>query len=152
MSQPYEVFGSQDLKDDDGAVIDSLLIETNAPPTPVPEPITVVHLPEPPKPGRLLTGYQSFTAPFATPMQVLPADAKRKSITLSVFSEAASPAAAVEFLSVADESGKVGTSGAWKLRHGKDPVTLDGYTGAVWANASPTITAALELTWVSVTG
>jgi hypothetical protein len=153
MSQPYEVFGSQDLKDDDGAVIDSFFIETDAPPNPAdaPEPITVVSLPEPPKPSRLLSGNQAFTTAFTSPVQVLPADAKRKSITLSVLSSAASPAALVEYLSVADESGKCGTSAGWNLRHGKDPVTLTAYTGAIWAYAPASLTAAIELTWVAVT-
>jgi hypothetical protein len=153
VSHPYEIFGSQDLKDDDGAVIDSFFLETDAPPNPAdaPQPITVVSLPEPPKPGRLLSGTQSFTTSFVSPVLVLPADAKRKSITLSVFSTAASPAAQTEYLSVADESGKCGTSAGWTLRHGKDPVTLIDYTGAIWAFAPSSLTAAIELTWVSVT-
>src|SRR5687768_5417486 len=94
MSQPYEVFGSQNLNDDDGEVIDSFFKEVDAPPNPAdaPQPITVVHLPEPVKPGRLLTGNQSFTTAFISPVLVLPADAKRKSITLSVFSTATEPA------------------------------------------------------------
>jgi hypothetical protein len=153
LSQPFEVFGSQDLKDDDGAVIDSFFVETDAPPNPAdaPQPITVLSLPTPPKPGRLLGGNQSFTTAFTSPVLVLPADAKRKSITLSVLSSAASPAALVEYLSIADESGKCGTSAGWNLRHGKDPVTLIDYTGAIWAYAPTTLTAAIELTWVSVT-
>lgn len=153
MSSPFEPFGSQNLKDDDGPVIDSFLIETDAPPNPAdaPQPITVVSLPTPPKPARILGGNQSYTTAFTSPVLVLPADAKRKSITLTVFSSAATPTAITEYLSIADETGKCGTSAGWNLRHGAGPVTLIDYTGAIWAFAPSTLTAAIELTWVSVT-
>ena len=154
MSSPFEPFGSQDLHDDDGPVIDSFLIETDAPPNPAdaPEPITVVSLPAPPKPGRLLTGSYPFTTATTSPVQILPADAKRRSLILRAFSSAASPSAEVEKLFMADENGKcASSSGSFVLRHNAVPMVLTDYTGAVWVLPGSGLTAAMELTWVAVT-
>lgn len=150
MSSPFEMFGSQDLKDDDGQVIDSLLIETDAPPDPAKGEMSFDKpAPTLPKiPTRLLTGYQNFTA-TTDPIMILPADPSRKSVTLTVFSAAAAPTASVEYLSISDESGKLNTTSAMNLRHGKDPIALD-HSGPIFAKGASTLTAVMELTWVAV--
>jgi hypothetical protein len=87
MSQPYDIFGSQKSNDDDGQVIDSFFIETDAPPdlTFATEPIPPTSKIEPVKCGRLLTGSLSMTtAVFTSPTLILPADANRKQVSLSV--------------------------------------------------------------------
>lgn len=148
-----EVFGTQDKKDDDGQVIDSLLIETDAPPD-LKTATQLVDAPETPKiprPSRLLTGNITLVSTLVSPVMILPADTNRKSVTLSVLSTAASPNALVEYVSVADNNGVLNTTSAWNLRNAAIPVTLYDYTGALWVFPATTITAAIELTWVAVT-
>jgi hypothetical protein len=147
-------FESQNKTDDDGPVIDSYFIETDAPPNlrdalePIPANPTANPIPT----GRLLTGSISMDAArFTMPTMVLPADAKRKSITITTFSTAASPTAQVEYVLMSDENGSFGFSSRFTLRHGKDPLVLDGYTGAVWVMPATTVTAAIEVSWVAVT-
>jgi hypothetical protein len=154
MSQPYDIFGSQNLKDDDGTVVDSFFIETDAPPDlkQAVEPVDAVPNDNPIRCGRLLTGSLSMNlATFVTPTQVLPADPNRKSVVLQVFSSAASPNAYVECVEISDENGKVSGSSGFNVRQVAGPITLDGYTGAIWAMPGYGITAAIELTWVAVT-
>lgn len=154
MSQPYEIFASQNLTDDDGPVIDSFFIETDAPPDmkAATEPIPATTHVQPVTCGRLLTGSTSMTlGVFTSPYLFLPADANRKSVVLTAFSSAAAPTALVEYIQISDENGKVLGTAGFNLRPGKDPVTLSDYTGALWAMPASTITAAIELSWVAVT-
>jgi hypothetical protein len=157
MSAPLETAEFQNLyvgnpHDDDGQVIDSLVQEVDTPAdvTRVTQPISVRQLDKPAPRGRIITGNIVLTTTF-TPIQVLPADANRKSVTLQALSTAASPTALVEYISIADTSGKVNTTSALNLRHGKDPMTLNDYTGPVWAVVGPSSTAGIELSWVAVT-
>lgn len=141
-----------DYKDDDGAVIDSLMIETNAPATPVVQPLKVVPLQEPQRYGRLFTGSILATLDMVSPYRILPADPKRKSIVISAFSTAVDPEALAEYVTLADENGvTASTSGAYRLRHGKDPLTLSDYSGAIYILPAPSITAGIEISWVAVT-
>jgi hypothetical protein len=154
MSAPMEIFESQNKKDDDGPVIDSFFIETDAPPDLKQAPISAEQPKlDVPKPiTRLLTGNTLLDNTF-TVQQILPADANRKSVTLSIFSNAANPVIASEYVSVADENGKVLTSSAYILRHGKDPLTLDGHTGPIYAVSGPGVlpAARIELSWIAIT-
>jgi hypothetical protein len=127
VSQPFEVFGSQDLKDDDGPVIDSFLIETDAPPNPAdaPEPITIPALPAVRPMTRLITGYQVMSSSTQQPIMIAPADANRKQITIKVTSTAASPTQE-DYLLLSDEVAKVtygtGQSGiAARFRQNTEP-------------------------------
>lgn len=152
MSSPVPIFGTQNLHDDDGPVIDSLLIETDNPPDikEATEPIEKSPDKNPPRPDRLLTGtFNVSQGGFISPVMVLPADANRKSIILSVYSTAATPTA-TDFVLVASENGLASGNNAFNIHHGKD-YTLYDYTGAVWAIPGPAITATIELTWVAVT-
>lgn len=160
MSSPFMPFESANNADDDGQVIDSFLIETDTPPN-ILDALNELNtglrerLQEPKITSRMLAGNMSFGIGanyFTAPTMILPADANRSSLTLSVFSSAASPSALVEYLSMADENGKCLTSAAMNLRHGRnDPVSLAGYTGAVYVQLAPSATAAMEITWVAVT-
>jgi hypothetical protein len=155
MSYPYEIFGSQDTKDDDGQVIDNFFIETDAPPKLdlAVEPIPASPKENPVKMGRLLTGSVSMTlAVFTSPTQILPADPNRKSLVVSAFSSAASPNAYVECVEISDENGKVSGTAGFNLRPIQGAVVINDYTGAIWAMPGYGITAPIELTWIAVTG
>lgn len=154
MSSPMEPFESQDKHDDDGQVIDSFLIETDAPPdlrqaemvVPIAPLITVRPI------TRILSGYRNLHNGFTVEM-ILPADADRLSLTLAAFSTNATPTAASEYISIADENGKVLTSSAYLLRHGRDPLVLTGHTGPLYAVAGSGVLPAtpIELTWMAIT-
>ena len=159
MSDPYPVFGSQNLKDDDGAVIDSFFTETDTPPDiraaidPTPTP----SLPELPKITRLLTGHEIlFQAGVRTsPYMLLPADKNRVQLTLDLRSYAATPTVE-DFVFFADEVSKMnigtGTSGtAARLYPSDTPNNLDHHTGAIWILPSPTITGNILITYWSTT-
>lgn len=153
MSQPYEVFGSQDLKDDDGAVIDSFLIETDAPPNPAdaPQPITIQALPAVRPITRLITGYQVMSSAVQQAIQIVPADAARLELVLKVTSTAATPTLE-DYILVSDEFSKVlfgsGQSGiASRFRQNTSPYILARHTGPLWVMPNPSISAAIEVTW-----
>lgn len=154
MSSPVPMFGTQNLKDDDGPVIDSFFIETDNPPNmeTALEPVPAPPKENPPRPDRLLTG--TFTVSqggFTSPVMVLPADANRKSLTLAAMSAAAT-ATFTDFVLISDENGIAGNpTGAFRLRPIQGAVFMDGYTGAIWAFPGASITATIELTWVAVT-
>lgn len=128
MSNPYPIFGSQDFKDDDGQVIDSLLIETDAPPDKreAIEPVQLPVLPEPKKTTRLLTSDTTLD-PTWDPYMILPADPKRQSITVRVYSPTAVATDGVRF---ASEKSEVLTAG--KILHGSDTSVFSNHTGALW--------------------
>lgn len=153
MSSPFEPFGSQNLKDDDGAVIDSLFLETDAPPDPasVPEPITIPALPAVRPTTRLITGYQVMSSAIQQPIPIAPADAERLELTIKVTSTAVSPTLE-DYILLSDESSKcvfgTGQSGiASRFRQNTEPYTLCAHTGPVWIMPNPSISAAIEVTW-----
>ncbi len=151
MSQPYEIFGSQDLKDDDGPVIDSLFIETDAPPNlkdatePIPD--NSDNIP-PRKTTRLLTGSQILGTDWA-PHRLLPADANRQGINIKVYSPTSVATDGVRF---ASENGSIYTAG--KILHGGS-TTFDNHTGEIWVvpcgNASGLASAPIGIEYWSVT-
>jgi hypothetical protein len=160
VSNPMMPFESANKTDDDGQVIDSFFIETDTPPN-ILNALKELNsglreaLKAPRITSRMLAGNMSFGIGlnyFAAPTMILPSDANRTSITLSVFSNAGTPGALVEYLSLADDGGKCLTSAAMNLRHGRnDPVSLSGYTGPIFVQLSPAATAAMEITWLAVT-
>lgn len=153
MSSPVPMFGTQNTKDDDGPVIDSLFLEVNAPPNPADaiEPIPQPELPAPKPVTRLVTGTYTFdVAGIANaPWMLLPPDANRKSLELSAYNTVGT--GATEYLSLADESGKCNTSSAFTIRPHRTPFTIDAHTGAVWVQTGPGITGSITLTWIAVT-
>lgn len=149
MSAPLPIFGSQNLNDDDGAVIDSFLIETDVPPTPVGEPIPPTAAIEIPTFTRTLTGTDVVTTATTT-YQLLPADNSRLFIALDVYSQAAAPTIE-DYIIWADENNKVNfrmTQG--RIRHNKR-LELTGHTGAIWIAPGAAITGPIEVTYWSIT-
>lgn len=111
MSEPTFVpLNTGDKNDDDGQVIDSLLIETNTPPEPLPDASVDPQRAKvrPRKTGRLLTGTW-FVPPGwhvnnggSGPTLVLPADPDRKTFRIQVVSPTAG-----DYIVIADDAGKL---------------------------------------------
>ncbi len=152
MSNPYPIFGSQDLHDDDGAVIDSLLIETDTPPNPAdaPQPITNPVLQNPEKWDRLLSVQQIVQVGWDA-VSVLPSDPKRHSLTIYVNSIGSTPGTpiATDGIRLADDRGNMLQAG--RLLHGqtisinyKGPLSVIG-TGGVSANDGNTGPVSVEI-------
>lgn len=154
MSSPFPIFGSQNLHDDDGPVIDSFLVETDAPPklTDAIEPIPVPEKEHINRPTRIFSGTDTLTQ-LSAPYQLLPADPNRLHIRLDVYSFATTPGAK-DYIIAGDESGKVAnsnmTQGPFRIRHGKG-YTIDDHTGALWITPGPILTDNIEVTWSTVT-
>lgn len=151
MSHPYEVFGSQDVKDDDGQVIDSFFVETDSPPDVkgAIEPISIPALPEPKKTTRLLTGDITVSEAW-TAVQLLPADANRKGINIKVYSPTSVATDGVRF---SDEPGNILQAG--KILHGGS-TTFDYHTGPLYyitcgGGANGRASAPVSLEYWSVT-
>jgi hypothetical protein len=161
MSHPFPVFGSQDLKDDDGQVIDSLLIETDTPPDikTATEPIPATPTHPPIRTTRLISGTMTLDTNIVEPVLLLTEDSGRQQFRMDVFSNSATPSATTEYVMVADEKGKlqlpvdgsVMPGGLMRrVRHGKD-FPLDVHTGAIWVRPNPGITGTIEITWAATT-
>jgi len=158
MSSPIPMFGMSDNHDDDGQVIDSLLVEVDAPPdlNMARQPIVVPGETKPVETTRLLTGTMLFNPTDVTaPSLLLPADAQRKSLTIRVYSPSSSTTDAVRF---GDGTGSCASGGFWQSTD--QPLTLDGHTGGVWfLPQSSTSTpgspvnnaAAIRISWWAVT-
>jgi hypothetical protein len=129
MSMPHEVFGSQDLKDDDGEVIDSLFKEVNAPPElkDATQPILVKALESPKVITRLISRDETINHTWEQPYMVLPSDANRKSLNILVYSPTEVATDGIRF---SDENGNIRTSA--KVLHG-DTVPITDHTGAIYA-------------------
>jgi hypothetical protein len=87
VSDLTEVFGTQNVHDDDGQVIDSLFIEVDDAPDLKPAAETVYPPAEEQKrkTTRILSTSQIVT-PIMTPILFLPEDANRRGVTIQVFS------------------------------------------------------------------
>lgn len=155
MSDPYPIFGSQNLHDDDGAVIDSFFVAVDNPPDLRlgEQPITVPEVVEPVEPTRLITGYRLMTA-GDRPLMVLPADARRVGLNLRAISTFATPTYN-DSVFVADDQSKLGyiAGDASQARplintHSLD---LDNHTGAVFATPGPNVQGPILLMWTATT-
>lgn len=131
MSQPMEIFESQNVQDDDGAVIDSFLIETDNPPPiqDAQEPIVVRDLPQPKIPSRLMSGEYTLSDAWDV-VKMFPADTERKSVNLYVYSPTAVTTDGIRF---SDEPGTVFTGG--KLLH-NNVLTLTDFTGPLYVKSA----------------
>jgi hypothetical protein len=127
MSQPYEVFGSQNVRDDDGAVIDSFFIETDAPPDlkDAIEPIAIPEVKAPAPTTRLITGELNIDPAWGQGLLV-PADANRKGLNIRVYS---ATAVATDGVRLSDDPGSVRNAG--KVLH-SGAVTFDNHTGPIY--------------------
>lgn len=155
MSDPYPIFGSQDLHDDDGAVIDSFFVEVDNPPDlrMMEEPISIPTEVEPVEPTRLITGYQVFAA-AGLPIMVLPADARRVGLNLRCVSQFATPNFN-DCVFIADDQGKLsyvaGPSAQAVPLVNNHATDMDKHTGAVFAVAGPNIQGPVMLMWTATT-
>lgn len=156
MSQPLDFFSTANLEDDDGQVIDSLLVEVDNPPDlrEAVEPITIPETVVPTPVTRLIGGYIQFPQTTGAPTMLLQADKNRKSLHLRCLSSSATPSVA-DSVFISDELSKIqyvsgpGTS-ATPIYNGVS-VSLDEHTGALWAAPAPTLSGSITLTWVAVT-
>lgn len=162
MSDLTPIFGTQNVHDDDAAVIDSYLIETDAPPDlknaiePIPQPV----LPPLPEPMKLIAGTTVMDSGYTTPHRLIPADDNRVSLLISVTSTVTGPTFN-DYVILSDQGGKVSaaaagaTSGALRIRaqaaFAPTQVPLLDYKGEVQIMPNPSITAAIEVSYVAVT-
>lgn len=126
------VFGTEDLKDDDGQVIDSFFIETDTPPPlkDATEPIDKTAAIEIPRLTRIITKHQSIDPAWGTPVQLLPADFNRIGVGIRVWSPTS---VATDGIRLAADSGEVYSGGV--LLHNQTPPgdSLSQHTGALYA-------------------
>jgi hypothetical protein len=153
VSPEFENLFVGDAHDDDGRVIDSLVQEVDAPATPVVERIAPMPLIEPKRTTRILSGSFNFSFTLANaggyaPVQILPADANRQDMTIKAYSSATT---LTDFMYIADENGKLGTSSAGRLRPGSADFDVTEHTGAVWVLPNTAITADFEINWWATT-
>lgn len=155
MSDPYPIFGSQDLHDDDGTVIDSLFIEVdNAPKLDMAvEPIAVPAEVEPVEPTRLITGYHVFAATDPAVL-ILPPDAHRVGLEVRCVSQFATPTFA-DCVFIADDQSKLSYLGGISTQarpvlntHGLE---IDNHTGGLYAKGGPNIQGPIMLMWTATT-
>jgi hypothetical protein len=126
MSQP-DLFSTQDLKDDDGQVIDSLFIETDSPPdlSTLNDPIIVKTLKDPAPFTRTMSEEFLIDPTWASPTtRIVPADPMRKFIFIRV-----EGVLATDGVRISDDMGTV-LKGA-RVLSGKD-VRLDYHTGPLY--------------------
>jgi hypothetical protein len=156
MSAPIadETFGLLhvgDTKDDDAQVVDSFLIETDAPPPLVIEAIDTAPLVKP-KPATVLrTGSVLLALPAAAwaPYKVMVADINRQELRLEGFSSLAAPTFE-DYALVAYDPGLLTAQSGYRLRHG-EKLTLDSHTGDLYVLINPLATGTFEVSWVGVT-
>lgn len=151
VSQPMEPFESQNVNDDDGQVIDSFFIATDAPPKmeDATQPIVVSGLREPDPITRLFSGDMVLAADWE-PVLLLPADKNRKSLNVYVYSPSS---VATDGMRFSDDKGNIRTSG--KILH-NGTVDLGAHTGPVYvlptgAGAGGSASAPVSIQYWSVT-
>lgn len=162
MSNPFPIFGSQNLKDDDAEVIDSYDIETDAPPKPMVEPIPIPTKIELPRPTRLLAGSVLLTT-ANDPQLLLAADNNRIAFRIWPFWVNGTPSPAFnDYCVLAEDIGLVAnakantsTWGTIRLRPiaavGASPYELNDHTGPIWIAPGNALTGPIELTWMAIT-
>lgn len=139
-----------DNTDDDAAVVDSLLIETDAPPTPVIEHIDPAPLVKPTPLTVLRTGtYVMDNTVITQPIKILIGDRYRKSIQLSGWSAAATPGIN-DYAMFAYDPGLLTPGSAFRLRHNQT-LPLTGHTGDLYILPGPAVSATFEVTYAVVT-
>lgn len=159
MSDLAEIFSTQNLQDDDAAVIDSYLIETDAPPDlkDAVEPIPVPYMPPAPVHTRLFTGTQVIDSTYV-PFRILTQDTDRKSLQILI-TGTNTAVTFNDFVLIGYEQGTVsgGPNSSMAVLRVRPQAAfvptilpLIGHTGAVWVVPGPAIANAIELSWVAV--
>lgn len=137
MSSPFPPFGSQDLHDDDGQVIDSFFVETDTPPDlkEAAQPVDAPAVQVPKRTTRIFPRdflLDPANTATTTPVMLFPADASRKNLGIRVTSPTA---VATDGIRVASDLGEV--YGGARIFHGQDIANgaLTSHTGAVYVLA-----------------
>jgi hypothetical protein len=145
-----------DVRDDDAQVLDSFFIETDAPATPILEPIKSTPLRETPPETRILADTRVINV-GDQPFRLLPADPNRKSFKIVMVTPTGS-ATQFDYINLSDNVGNVSQalntgsgSGCTRVRAWAADWTLDGHTGPVWVSGSNGQTLPLEISWMAVT-
>ena len=158
MSMPFPIFGEANNHDDDGQVIDSLFIETDAPPDlhAAVEPIPIISLHDRPRYDRLDTNTVIFAVGGA-PQQILAPDKNRTHLRIDVRSYSGS-VVVNDYIVIADEfskcSSQVMSQGTARIRPGFNAsggYNIDDYTGALWAAPGANVSGIIEITYTAVT-
>lgn len=129
MSHPVEMFGTQNLKDDDGAVIDSFFVETDAPPdmTAATEPIEATPYTPIVVTTKILSQNFLWYPGFSAPYMLLPSDENRRQFHMRVTSPTA---VATDGIRWGSDISTVKSAGI--LFHGQTSGAVDNHTGAIW--------------------
>lgn len=149
-------FSRQDFGDDDSAVLDSLVQETNAPADTKYAIDPVIEVPQfkPVAPTKLFTA-TVILAGGAQPFPLLPEDVNRVTCRVRAFSTNASLAAVTynDFCLLHSEPGVVSSRMQNFLitLHHDDVLDIDGHTGAVWVIPGPGMSSSIEVTAWGVT-
>jgi len=127
VSAPMEPFESQNVHDDDGQVLDSLFLETDAPPplADAQEPIVVKAVIDAPPITRMFSIEQVIPVDWDV-YQILPSDVKRKNLTIFVYSPTSVATDGIRF---ADERALARNGG--KVLH-NGTIDLSGHTGPLY--------------------
>jgi hypothetical protein len=126
------VFGTQNLRDDDGAVIDSFLIETDAPPT-LKDATQTIDAPDVEKikpQTKLITKTQLIDPAWSGPTQLLPGDANRHGVGIRVWSPTL---VATDGMRIASDIGEVNSAGIVLHSQTLPGDALSDHTGPVYA-------------------
>lgn len=137
-----------DVRDDDAAVINSLVESHAEPPTPAEMPLKAPldRTIDPPKITRMISNTINIDKTWPVPTLLLPADPNRKSLTIRVASTTTT-----DVVYLADEQNKAqNASTSFVLAPATTTVDLSAHTGAVWIYA-PLLAATALVTAVAVT-
>jgi hypothetical protein len=140
-----------DTEDDDGQVIDSLLVEVDAPPEPLPDTSVEPQRSKvrPAKTGKLLTGTM-LVLPGWDAIPLLPADPDRDTFRLQVIG-----ATATDYILYADDAGKLqNEQGGFRVMATVtgNRVDVDNFTGPLWVKApAANNVAGVYVSWSAVT-
>ncbi len=128
MSNPVPIFGTQNLQDDDAQVVDSYLIETDAPPDMASAREPIDKTPDTPiaVTTKFLSSEQVLT-PSMTPVMLFPADKNRKNLYVRIVSPTSQAGDAIRIGQTAAEA----VNGA-RVVQGDTPLITD-HTGALYA-------------------
>jgi hypothetical protein len=129
------VFGTENLKDDDGQIIDEFFIETDTPPPlkDATEPIDKTAAIDIPRITRIITKTQLVDPTWSTPIQLLPSDSKRHGVGIRVWSPGL---VATDGIRLSSDLGEVYSAGV--ILHGQVPPgdALSEHTGPLYATAA----------------
>jgi len=135
MSNPVPIFGTENMHDDDGAVIDSFFIETDAPPLlkDATQTIDATAAKEIPVQTKVITKDQLIDPAWVNPTQIFPGDPNRKGLGIRVYS----PTSVVtDGVRIASDIGEVNSAGI-VLHNQTDPSNaFADHTGPIYVLAA----------------